>query len=200
MAQVVEVEKNSAQNFIPARERRTTNSRTLTRAGILATAITVAGSTAGLAYLTLAAPKNVVDEFRIEEATAALEAEQQFLETQLGEVNEVAAQLHEINIDAFNLPAIFASHLPELVPPELVLTQVAVDHRDDSWTFALSGITSIGLSASAPVLQRLEAALSAEPWNLTVTRSWTEGWMEQFRNGGAATNGVIAFEIESEVQ
>jgi hypothetical protein len=197
MTQVAHVNQGIDSNFIPSRERRTINSRTLIRAGVLTTALTAAAALCVATVIEYLIARTSVDLPAIEASTQALELEQSRLRTQLDRVDEVQSQLNEVNIDAFNLPALFASHLGDLVPPGLTLSRADIRRIDEGWEFSLAGVSDSSLSATAPVLAELETRLAGTPWNATVVDSWRSGWMEQLRSGQAATNSRVAFELRS---
>ena len=109
-----------------------------------------------------------------------------------------SAKLDYLMVDSFNLPAIFLSHLGDILPAELTLTAAEITDQDGSWDVQLVGTSSVPLAEAAKPLERLERTLESAPWNTQITQSWESSWMKQLETGSATQAGEIGFEIRGQ--
>lgn len=185
-------------NFIPPLARKSINSKTLMRAGVMIAAVLVIA--AGIVTVTMESLLHLhrVNELALFAEIHEMEDEVLRLEAQLERAASAQDRLDQLSVDSFNLPALFLSHLGNLVPHGVVLMEAEVNQIDSAWQVTLKGKSQQSLADSTPILAALERGLEEAPWNTTIVQSWDVVWMEQLRTGQAAASGDIGFEIRGQ--
>ena len=195
MTQVAALPQALSSNFIPLLARRSITGKTFLRTAVMISgiafisALTLSGIVEYIIY------KSGLDDRELVAQIVNLESDLVDAQSELDVLMLESAKLDILNVDSFNLPAIFLSHLGDLVPAEITLTSVSIVQKQDAWEIDISGNSSTSLASAAEPLSRLEAALSAEPWNTEITESWQDSWMNQFESGAATKTGTIGFEL-----
>ena len=198
MIEVSELPTKLDSNFIPVLARRSINSKALVRVGVVIAAVLAIATVAISVSIESLIHLNDVDPQAYLDEIFAMEGEKLQLEGQLRRVDSAQNRLEQLSADAFNLPALFLSHLGNLVPVGTVLTKVEVNRIESAWEVILRGRSEFSLADSVPLLQQLEAQLMVGPWNTTIVQSWDVVWMEQLRTGQAAAQADIGFEIRGQ--
>ena len=198
MRQVAGLPQNLASNFIPTLARRSITSKTFMRAAVLMSAITVTLSAGFAASVEWIINRHAPDQTQLHHDISDLNDELLHLTSEVELMNIEKTKLDILNIDAFNLPAIFLSHLSDLVPEGLVLTKAEVVRSPQSWDIVLSGKSVVSLAEVAPLLAEFERRLTGEPWNTRIVVSWEKAWMAQLRQGLASQSGDVGFEIRGQ--
>lgn len=132
-------------------------------------------------------PKPVVMGLAMEQAIEQRDAlrravvERQTLDERLHlmQANEVQA-----------MPMIFLSHLPDVLPAQLLLLDASIEHQGKGWSFRLAGKVEGDISKAPKALQALEQTLQATPISGRIIHSWQEEWLEAIRQGGAGQHNV----------
>ncbi|MEL7537087.1 MAG: hypothetical protein AAFM91_08545 [Pseudomonadota bacterium] len=200
MRQVAALPQNLPSNFIPVLARRSITSKTFMRAAVMMSAITVftAVTFAGTVEWTMW--HNDTDRQQLQHDISDLNDEFLHLTSEVELMNIEKTKLDILNIDAFNLPAIFLSHLSDLVPEGLVLTKAEVIRGEHSWDIVLQGKSVVSLGEVAPLLAEFQRRLAGEPWNTRIVVSWEKAWMAQLQQGLASQSGDVGFEIRGQFQ
>ena len=200
MQQVAALPQNLVSNFVSLMARRSVSTKTLVRGGIMMAAVTALAAIVTAVVIEVTIFSHLSDiqatNTRIEERREQLDA----LKAQAELLSIEASKLDLLNVDAFNLPALFLSHLGEMVPPGLILTEVTVTHGNRNWDVVLRGRSMVALDELAPLLAQLQARITAEPWHAVVTQSWETAWLEQLRGGQAVQVGDAGFEIRGQLR
>lgn len=200
MTEVATLPLRLESNFIPTLARSSFSYRTFLR-----TAVVTCGAT-WLAAVTFAATVeyNIARHLRDRQSVLLdIERMQEQLVQKDAEIEAMQKQkstLDLLNVDAFNFPALFLSHLGDLVPDGLVLDSAEVGRLEDGWSIALAGTSDLSLAKVAPQLVTLQDNLTGDPWHARITASWEEAWMQQLDNGSAVANGEVGFEIRGSFQ
>ncbi|MEM8982949.1 MAG: hypothetical protein AAGC71_07985 [Pseudomonadota bacterium] len=196
--QVATLPQNLASNFIPFWARRAITSKTIMRAGLMMSAITVLVAVGFAATVEWTLRQYPADRAELQTTIDRRNLELNELRAEINQAALEKSKLDILNVSAFNLPAIFVSHLSDIVPAGLVLTRAEVSRGDANWEILLQGKSVVSLGQVAPLLSEFEHRLSAEPWNTFITISWEEAWLAQLREGQASQTGDIGFEIRGE--
>lgn len=195
MAEVAGLPQRLDSNFIPRLARRAVSRRSMMRAVVLTgfslfgAAVTVGGVVQWLVST------RALDAASIRADIVDLEQNIVQLQEELRVFDLEQLRLNQLTADAFNLPALFLSHLPDMVPEGLVLLTASVVREDQHWTVELGGSTELPFDLAPDEFTRLESRLTGAPWNAEITESWRDTWMEQLRSGGAAAGGSVGFRI-----
>ncbi|MEM9171111.1 MAG: hypothetical protein AAGA84_00245 [Pseudomonadota bacterium] len=202
MRQVAALPQRLASNFIPVFTRRSLSVKTFARAGLLMAAVLAFAAVLITTAVEGTILSHRMDVERIESELAAKRLELADLRSQAERMQAEETKLDILNIDEFNLPAIFLSHLGDLVPEGLVLTEATITHEDESksWQVSLKGETLVPLDALAPVLTLFQTRLTEAPWHTGIAVSWEQGWLQQLQEGGATQDGDIGFEIQGRLR
>lgn len=198
MIQVAGLPQGLSSNFIPALARQSITGKTFLRAAVMMSGVTVLSAILLCGSIEYVLFKSGLDSASLSKDVLELEENLERMQTKVDFMKLESAKLDILNVDSFNLPAIFLSHLSELLPPELVLTKVEVTDQDGTWDIQLNGLSSVALSDSAPALAQLEKSLTGEPWNTQITQSWETSWMKQLNAGSATQENQIGFEIKGQ--
>ncbi len=195
MAEVARLPQRLDSNFIPRLARRAVSRKSLMRAAVL-TGMSLVGAAAAVGGVVawLSSSSQVHPE-KVRSNIARLEQQILHLEDELRVFDLEQLRLDHLTADAFNLPALFLSHLGDMVPPGLVLLSVNVARHEAYWSIEISGSTELPFETAPRQFARLEARLAGSPWNAEITESWREAWMQQLRSGGAAQQGSVGFRI-----
>lgn len=200
MTEVAKLPQRLESNFIPSLARRSITGKAAMRTGVLLTGVTVLAALGLSATVEWLLAKHRLNIPAIEHEIALLDDDIGKLSDEIEHMALEKSKLSRLSADAFNLPAVFLSHLGTLVPEDLVLTSAELSRDTEFWTISLSGHADIRLDELAPVLTELERRLTAEPWNATITNSWRDAWLEQLRSGHAAQAAAVGFAIEGRLQ
>lgn len=196
MTQVAQLPQRLASNFIPVLARRSITSKTFMRAGVMMTSITAAVALAFNATVEYTLFKSRTDREDLRQEITDKNEQLRVLKDEVALMDIEKTKLDILNVDAFNLPAIFLSHLGDLIPKGLVLTNAEVVRGEHTWEIALQGKSVVSLGEVAPLLSELQDRLEADPWNTGITVSWEKAWLQQLNQGLAAQNGDIGFELK----
>ncbi|MEM7611188.1 MAG: hypothetical protein AAF270_05900 [Pseudomonadota bacterium] len=198
LQQVVALPQGLASNFIPLLARSSITGKTFMRAGIMMAAVFA------LAAITISI---LVEGTILANRFDTLSAQQQIsekndellrLNNEVELMNLEKSKLDILSVDAFNLPALFLSHLGDLLPAGLVLTNAEIVRGRDGWNLTLRGMSDRSLGDVAPLLADFQKQLAQDPWNTAVTVSWEDAWMKQLEQGFATQTGNIGFEIRGQ--
>ena len=200
MQRVAVLPERLSSNFIPLLARRSVTGKTMMRAGLLVTAVATLAAVVVAGIVELALFRNRIDVIALQQQLRDRQEAVLSLEAEATRMSAEARKLDMLNVDAFNLPGLFLSKLPTLVPEGVVLTEVDVQREQSGWSVALLGLTDVSLEEAAPLLADLQDALTASPWNATVTQSWEDAWMRQLETGRAASDDGIGFELRVALQ
>ncbi len=200
MRQVTALPQNIASNFIPALARRSITSKTFMRAGVMMSGITVVVALGFAALIELTLLEHRTDQQKLQHDISDINDELLTLTSEVELMHVEKTKLDILNIDAFNLPAIFLSHLSDLVPEGLVLTKAEVVRGVHSWDIVLRGKSVVSLGEVAPLLAEFQRRLTGEPWNTSIVISWEKAWMQQLRAGLASQSADVGFEIRGQFQ
>ncbi|MEO0574253.1 MAG: hypothetical protein AAF004_02235 [Pseudomonadota bacterium] len=195
MRQVAALPQGLSSNFIPLMARRSISAKTLVRTGLLMSAVTAVAAIAVAVFVEVTILSHRFDSQAIEAQMAAKTDALDQLNAEVALMEIEANKLDILNVDAFNLPALFLSHLGDMVPPGLVLTDAAVTHDSQDWVVTLRGRSVVPLGELAPLLAQLQTRMTDEPWNAIITVSWEQAWMQQLQQGKASQSGDVGFEI-----
>lgn len=182
-------------NFITTLAQNNITVEVLRRVGVYATAALVVIAVAlSLAVSGLVAHRN--------EQIRSVQASSEEVAAQIAKLEELVNlsvtqkdHLQRLQASTHNLPSLFLLHLSRLAPPEVVLTEVSVDQAQSGWTVKLQGTVAGDLRHSARVLAQFEQDLSTAPWQIDVTGSFRETWMEQFNQGKTSADPRLGFTI-----
>ena len=200
MSEVASLSQKLSSNFIPRLAQRAITRKVGLRVAILAaTGLLITSLITFTAIETIIA-KNDIDISTAESEIASLDDKIQTLQRELHELESNQLRLNRLTADAFNLPAVFLSHLGNLVPDEITLTQASIIRNENHWEITLSGTSPLQFSEVPLALETLETNLGADPWNIRISESWEKIWMEQLRSGGATSQSDIGFQIKGLLQ
>ena len=195
MAEVAGLPQRLDSNFIPRLARRAVSRKSLMRAAVL-TGFSLFGAAAAMGAVVqwLVATK-ALDAETIRTDIVSLEQDILHMEEELRVFDLEQLRLNQLTADAFNLPALFLSHLGDMVPEGLVLVNASVVREDTYWSIELAGTTELPFDLAPTEFALLESRLSQPPWNAQITQSWQDAWMEQLKSGGAAADGAVGFRL-----
>ena len=91
-------------------------------------------------------------------------------------------------------------HLSNLTPAQVTLTKVSIRRAGAGWSVLLKGKVSGDMRQGARTLAHFEESLSDEPWQLRLSQSFTETWMQQFEQGKLSDSGRLGFQIAGVLQ
>ncbi|MEL6869512.1 MAG: hypothetical protein AAFO81_06905 [Pseudomonadota bacterium] len=195
MRQVAALPQALSSNFIPLLSRRSISGKTLVRTAVLMSAVTAVASLVVAAMIELTIISHRFDNEWTAARTAETRAALSALQDEVALMELESNKLDILNVDAFNLPALFLSHLGDMVPPGLVLTEAAVTHDSQDWVVTLRGHSVVPLGDLAPLLAQFQSRMEGEPWNTVIDTSWEQAWMQQLQQGMASQSGDVGFEI-----
>ncbi len=200
MSEVAGLPQKLSSNFIPRLAQRAITRKAGLRVTVLAAAGLMLASLIVFTAIETFITKNQIDSAATSNEIASLNQKITNLRHELQELESNRLRLNQLTADAFNLPAVFLSHMGDLVPKEITLTHAGIARNQGHWTVELSGTSRLRLSELPAVLTTLESNLSGDPWNMQITESWQTTWMEQLRNGGATSQSEIGFKIKGQLQ
>ncbi len=200
MTQVAALPLRLESNFIPTLARSSISYKTFMRTAVAMCAVTTVVAIALAGFVEYSIASHVRDRSTITQEIETMREELQRKNSQIDSMKAQKSTLDLLNVDAFNLPALFLSHLGELVPPDLVLTEATVMRIEEGWEIALSGSATLTMGQLAPELITMQAGLTGDPWHTNITVSWEEAWMRQLDVGSATNDGEIGFEIKGRLQ
>jgi hypothetical protein len=200
MTQVAALPLRLESNFVPTLARSSISYKTFMRTAVAMVGVTAVGAVAFAATVEYTIVNHLNDQAQIERDIETMRTELARKNAQIESMQNQKSTLDLLNVDAFNLPALFLSHLGDLVPPDLVLTKAAVTRSGEGWDISLQGRTTLSLQRVAPELATLQFNLTDDPWHAIITRSWEETWIRQLDAGSATSDGEIGFEIEGRFQ
>ena len=200
MAEVAGLPQRLDSNFIPRLARRAVSRKSLMRAAVLTGfALVISALTIAVTVEWLLATAEL-DSQQLNADIFELEQNIQHLNEELRVFDLEQLRLNQLTADAFNLPALFLSHLGDMVPDGLVLLNVNVVRDETSWYLELSGTTNLPFEEAPAAFSQLEKSLSSSPWNAEIVESWQSTWMQQLRGGGAAMDGTVGFRLKGRLQ
>ncbi len=200
MVQVAQLPQALASNFIPVLARRSITAKTFLRGAVMMSAITAVSALAIGTVIEYNIYRHRTDGDELRNHISIMNEELLHLQSEVELMNIEKTKLDLLNVDAFNLPALFLSHLGDLVPDGLVLSKAEVSRTQTSWEIAITGTSVVSLGEVAPLLSELQRVLGSDPWNTEITVSWEDAWMKQLQQGRAAQSGNIGFEIRGRFQ
>ncbi len=193
--EVVSLPIVSANNFIPKLARSALTKRTALRFSIAALiAMTIysvifAGSVEYRIYNNRA----ILDQ--AEADIDALQGDIDALRTKMQIAEEERSQLRKMAVTGLDLPVIFFSYIGHFVPAQMVLNEAEIEHEAEGWRFRFTGHTESGFTEVPDLLKKMEASLSARPWNALVDPAWQDNWVAQLKSGAASDDGRTGFEL-----
>lgn len=195
MSEVAGLPQRLDSNFIPRLARRAVSRRSLMRAAVL-TGIALLASAVGVGGIVewLLETKRL-DSERLNGDIVLLEQQIVHLEEELRVFDLEQLRLNQLTADAFNLPALFVSHLGDMVPDGLVLLNVSVSRTEEAWNVDLTGTTELPFDRAPEAFALLEARLTGAPWNVRIEESWQDTWMQQLKSGSAAMDTTVGFRV-----
>ncbi|MFK7888959.1 MAG: hypothetical protein AB8G16_19040 [Gammaproteobacteria bacterium] len=200
MTQVAALPLRIESNFIPTLARSSISYKTFLRTAVTMVGITAVGAALFSATVEYTIYSRLNDQYSIAIEIDAMRDELARKNAEIESMQNQKSTLDLLNVDAFNLPALFLSHLGDLVPADLVLTEATVSRSNEGWEIGLQGRTGLSLQKVAPMLNQLQSNLTDDPWHAMITMSWEETWMRQLDAGSATSDGDIGFEIQGRFQ
>ncbi len=198
-AEVAGLPQRLSSNFIPSLARRAMGRKSLMRAAVLTgwTLVAAAMLVGVVIQTVIGSPidRNLIEQ-RIEDVTVDI----QRVEGELHAIDLEQVRLNQLTADAFNLPALFLSHLGDMVPDGVVLHSVNIVRGEQSWRLEIEGVASQSLDRAPVVFEEFQNTLAAAPWRARITESWRTTWMQQLRSGSAAQEGDVGFRIRGTVR
>ena len=198
MTEVAALPQGLSSNYIPSLARKSITGKTFLRTAVMASGITAMSAILFCGTIEYILFKNDLNAEALKNSVLELEEDLARAQKEVEFMKLESAKLDLLNVNSFNLPAIFLSHLGDLLPAELTLTNVAVVEEDGVWDVQINGVSSVTLAESAPPLAELESLLAGEPWNTQITQSWETSWMKQLETGSATQFDQIGFEIRGQ--
>lgn len=200
MTEVAALPLRLESNFIPTLARSSFSYRTFMRTAIGMCAVTWIGAVGFSATVEYNIAKHLRDRQSVADDIERMEELLVRKDTEIAAMQKQKNTLDLLNVDAFNFPALFLSHLGDLVPEGLVLSEAEVTRSPEGWDIALVGQSALSLPDIAPKLMQLQTGLTDDPWHARITTSWEEAWMQQLDSGSAVADGTIGFEIRGRFQ
>lgn len=200
MTQVAALPQRLSSNFIPKLARNAVNQKSITRAAVLAGFALTVCSLGVVGGVEIMISSHHIDADEVDADIHRIHEDIHTLEQKIEHAKNYEQTLQNLTADAFNLPALFLSHLGEMVPDGLVLRKASIERTGASWQVNLSGTSPLALNQTAPLLAQFEQKLQQAPWNIQVGQSWEENWMNQLQNGGATNSDTTGFEIIGSIQ
>ena len=199
-AEVAGLPQRLDSNFVPRLARRAVSRKSIMRAAVL-TGFALFGAAAAVGGIThwLVSAKQP-DRAKLENDILNLEQDILHLEEELRVFDLEQLRLNQLTADAFNLPALFMSHLGDMVPGDLVLLTVNVVREASYWRLELTGTTDLPFDQAPAAFADLEGHLTSAPWNAEIVESWRDSWMQQLKSGGAAANEQVGFRIRGRLR
>ncbi len=182
-------------NFIPLLARKKINRTLFARIAVWASPVVVSASLFLFAVTGHMLENQTVINRGLEAEHAELEKQIDHTRVLISRRDQSMKKLSLLQADNRNLPALFISHLGEMVPVGLVLHRSEVMLVENEWKVSLKGESSLTLQNAVALLQQLEQALTQAPWNITITQSWKNSWYQQLQTGSASAAGATGFEI-----
>ena len=123
------------------------------------------------------------------------------MQIRLSESQLKLEHLERLRTSNHNLPSLMMVHLSRLTPPEVTLTEVAINYAGAAgWEISLTGQIGGDMRHSARILAGFEERLRGDPWRLRMTRHFTNSWMEQFEQGQLAETSLQGFNLVGVIQ
>jgi len=146
----------------------------------------VAVTSLGLAYSSEQLRRqHAVQQQQLQVAVVEAQEQLDHLQSLISRRDQSLQRLSLLQADNQNLPALFVSHLGDLIPADVTLRHTAVRLTDSEWQLDLQGELAMPLAEAAPVLEQLQQRLQQPPWNITVAQGWQQDWYRQLQSGGA---------------
>ena len=175
---------NHPSNFIPMEVRKAPQRKLMRKV--------TAGMMAGLACLSISTTgiiEGLIDQGQ--KVTKSIAPRTQELTHQLDAWQNRYAKLADLKTKKESLasqvqppiPAWFVSYLANVVPKDLILTNVAVRQEEGKWKIKMTGKGSKDFTRSADQLTRLERELVDGPFHIVMTKSWKDTWLDTLRRG-----------------
>ena len=200
MTEVAALPLRLESNFIPTLARSSFSFRTFMRTAIAMCAATWLGALGFFLTVEYNISQHLRDRRDVAEDIARMQDRLARKNAEIDAMQNQKNTLDLLNVDAFNFPALFLSHLGDIVPDGLVLVEAEVTRIEDGWNIALAGQSQLSLPQIAPQLMTLQGNLTGDPWHARITTSWEDTWMQQLDGGSAVADGDIGFEIRGRFQ
>ena len=189
-----------AANFISVFEQKNITGEVLRRVGVFSTAAVIITAL----FLTLVTSGLVAhrnEQMReLEQRSASVQQSIADLEEILANNREQQEHLDRLRATSHNLPSLMLQHLSQMTPPEVTLTEVAIEQSNVGWQVRMAGLVAGDLRHGARVLAGFESALAEPPWRMSVTQSFKQTWMEQFEQGKLADASGLGFAIAGDLK
>ncbi|MEM9604485.1 MAG: hypothetical protein AAGA11_16590 [Pseudomonadota bacterium] len=198
-AEINRLPKRTKTNFVPRSMQRAVTNRQLIATGkrmaLAASLCSIAAIASIEFYIFQHAKQNADLISQIEQ----LRTEQSDLLAQRETLTTLEQQLATLTDPEHVLPVLFLQQIGDVLPESMVLRRIELEQRDTVWAFRLAGINYTSLADAAHSLSELESRLARAPWHAAVSASWQDAWLEQLRNGRAAGDAEISFEVEGDI-
>ena len=177
-----------ASNFVP-KEIRTAPRRKMfakvtvaVMVGFVCLSVSMSGLVEGLVARDQDLQKSLSQQTQaLEQKKQTWESRHQALDTQRQWVQQIEA------LDQPPVVGWFLSTIPNMVPDELVLTSISVDHTDQQWRIELQGQAPQDFRISSVKLAELEQRLQDSAFQIQISRSWRDSWLKELRQGTQAS-------------
>jgi len=156
-------------NFISRELQKAPQRRTFAKVVLAGTTLVVAGSLAASAYCLVLARQEAADVRLLSRQAAHLELKQSDLQRLDDELSRKKQVIKLVSGERPPpTPAWLLASLGEVVPPDLVVTNLQIQHRDNLWRVRLGGAFQPSVAPLAPAssLALLKARLAGEPFHL----------------------------------
>ncbi len=177
-------------NFIPLLARKKINRALFARVAVLLFPLVVTSSLT-LAWMGESIQRQQSQRQQsLQAAIHDMEEKLEHLQSLISRRDQSLKQLSLLQADNQNLPALFISHLGDLVPAGVTLQHAAVTESDDRWQVSLSGTSVMPLQQAAQRFALLQQRLQQPPWNIHIEQGWQQSWYRQLQAGAAAAEST----------
>lgn len=193
--QATELSGKLSANFVSIFAQNNITADVLKRWGVYTTAAVLA-ATAGLTAVTSGLVAHRGERINAIDYHAANIRSSIFdFEAILQEGKNKQEHLERLRAASHNLPSLLLQHLSRLTPSEVTLTNVSVTQETLGWSLQLDGRVLGDMRHGARVLAGFEEKLNKPPWQVSVTRSFRDTWMEQLGQGHISEDNGLGFSI-----
>ncbi len=198
--EVANLPQRLSSNFIPVLARRSITRKSVMRTAVLGVSSLVTVAVLATVIIEMIIAKHGINNYTVQQEIARVNQEINQLSNNLEKIEIERQRLNHLSTDAFNLPAVFLSHLGNMVPDGITLTQVNIDRSHEYWEIIIAGTSELRLNELPVILTQLENQLVTSPWNASITQPWQKTWMKQLRSGGATSQAGLGFEIKGHLK
>ena len=135
---------------------------------------------------------------QLQQQVSELEHQYQELEIEYQNKSKTEEQLALLLSDPEPIPAWLLYELGNIIPDSMHLSRAEIIRASNHWRLLLEGASNPTLASSATDLGLLAQRLSSPPWNIKVSPSWKQDWLEKLRQGKANDDGLLAFRMEGQ--